>query len=216
MFLGTHTPRLDDKGRLALPAKFRSELESGLVITKGQERCLFVFPIAEFNRVTDSAAYRSGHRSARARLQPGLLRQCVARGARRAGPDHRAAAVARIRRAVEGERGDRRQHPRRGVGCSGPGRNTSTTPSSPSRMPPRRCCPGCCECDLSAAPDHVRSGLLPSPPLLGALPRRQASCADSDGRGPDRTTSQHSRMSGAGESRSAAAHPNESFEPPSP
>jgi MraZ protein len=53
VFLGTHTPRLDDKGRLALPAKFRSDLESGLVITKGQERCLFVFPIAEFNRLTE-------------------------------------------------------------------------------------------------------------------------------------------------------------------
>jgi MraZ protein len=53
LFLGTHTPRLDDKGRLALPAKFRSELEGGLVITKGQERCLFVFPMAEFSRITD-------------------------------------------------------------------------------------------------------------------------------------------------------------------
>ena len=53
MFLGTHTPRLDDKGRLALPAKFRSELEGGLVITKGQERCLFVFPMTEFNRITE-------------------------------------------------------------------------------------------------------------------------------------------------------------------
>ncbi len=53
MFLGTHTPRLDDKGRLALPAKFRNEFEGGLVITKGQERCLFVFPMAEFARITD-------------------------------------------------------------------------------------------------------------------------------------------------------------------
>ena len=52
MFLGTHTPRLDDKGRLALPAKFRTEMEGGLVITKGQERCLFVFPMAEFTRIT--------------------------------------------------------------------------------------------------------------------------------------------------------------------
>jgi MraZ protein len=53
MFLGTHTPRLDDKGRLALPAKFRSDLEGGLVITKGQERCLFVFPMSEFTRITE-------------------------------------------------------------------------------------------------------------------------------------------------------------------
>jgi len=48
MFLGTHTPRLDDKGRLFLPAKFREELAGGLVMTKGQERCLFVFPSATF------------------------------------------------------------------------------------------------------------------------------------------------------------------------
>lgn len=53
MFLGTHTPRLDQKGRLFLPAKYRDELSGGLVITKGQERCLFVFPIAEFNRLTE-------------------------------------------------------------------------------------------------------------------------------------------------------------------
>ncbi|MDQ1730029.1 MAG: transcriptional regulator MraZ [Pseudonocardiales bacterium] len=53
MFLGTHTPRLDDKGRLALPAKFRNDLEGGLVITKGQERCLFVFPMSEFSRITN-------------------------------------------------------------------------------------------------------------------------------------------------------------------
>ena len=43
VFLGTHSPRLDDKGRLILPAKFREQLAGGLVITKGQERCLFVF-----------------------------------------------------------------------------------------------------------------------------------------------------------------------------
>ncbi|QIK64434.1 division/cell wall cluster transcriptional repressor MraZ [Leucobacter viscericola] len=48
MFLGTFTPRLDDKGRLILPAKFRDELSDGLVITRGQERCLYVFSEAEF------------------------------------------------------------------------------------------------------------------------------------------------------------------------
>jgi transcriptional regulator MraZ len=54
MFLGTHHPRLDDKGRLFLPAKFREELAEGVVVTKGQERCLFVFPMAEFQRVTEA------------------------------------------------------------------------------------------------------------------------------------------------------------------
>ncbi|QSB03905.1 division/cell wall cluster transcriptional repressor MraZ [Natronoglycomyces albus] len=53
MFLGTHTPRLDDKGRLILPAKFRDELAGGVVVTKGQERCLYVFPTPEFQRLAD-------------------------------------------------------------------------------------------------------------------------------------------------------------------
>jgi MraZ protein len=54
VFLGTHTPRLDEKGRLFLPAKYREELAGGLVITKGQERCLYVFPVAEFGRMAES------------------------------------------------------------------------------------------------------------------------------------------------------------------
>ncbi|MCU1675293.1 MAG: cell division/cell wall cluster transcriptional repressor MraZ [Frankiales bacterium] len=54
MFLGTHQPRLDDKGRLILPAKFRDQLGDGVVITKGQERCLYVWPRAEFERWTEA------------------------------------------------------------------------------------------------------------------------------------------------------------------
>jgi MraZ protein len=48
MFLGTHYPRLDDKGRLVLPAKFRESLAPGLVLTKGQDRSIVVWPAAEF------------------------------------------------------------------------------------------------------------------------------------------------------------------------
>ena len=54
MFLGTHTLRLDDKGRLFLPAKYREELSAGLVLTKGQEHCLYVFPEPEFARITEA------------------------------------------------------------------------------------------------------------------------------------------------------------------
>ena len=54
MFLGTHTPRLDEKGRLFLPAKFRDRLASGLVVTRGQERCLYVFPMDEFGLVAET------------------------------------------------------------------------------------------------------------------------------------------------------------------
>jgi MraZ protein len=53
VFLGTHTPRLDDKGRIFLPAKFRDDLQGGLVITKGQDRCLYVWSLADFEGLTD-------------------------------------------------------------------------------------------------------------------------------------------------------------------
>jgi MraZ protein len=51
MLLGTHTPKLDDKGRVILPAKFREDLGGGIVVTRGQERCLYVFSTAEFEAV---------------------------------------------------------------------------------------------------------------------------------------------------------------------
>lgn len=51
MLLGTHTPKLDDKGRVILPSKFRDDLGGGIVITRGQDRCLYVFSSAEFERV---------------------------------------------------------------------------------------------------------------------------------------------------------------------
>ena len=53
MFFGTYTPRLDDQGRLFLPAKFRDELADGLVVTRGQERCLYVWSMEEFGKLTE-------------------------------------------------------------------------------------------------------------------------------------------------------------------
>ena len=56
MFLGTYTPKLDDKGRLTLPAKFREELAGGLMVTKGQDHSLAVYPKEEFVRIARKAA----------------------------------------------------------------------------------------------------------------------------------------------------------------
>jgi MraZ protein len=53
VFLGTYAPKLDDKGRIILPAKFWDELASGIVVTRGQERCLYVFSQREFEVVHD-------------------------------------------------------------------------------------------------------------------------------------------------------------------
>nr|NLI49561.1 division/cell wall cluster transcriptional repressor MraZ [Propionibacterium sp.] len=64
MFLGTYTPRLDEKGRFFLPAKFRDELGAGLVIARGQERCLQIFTPDEFQR--EAARALSGSPTSRA------------------------------------------------------------------------------------------------------------------------------------------------------
>ena len=48
MFLGTYSPKLDEKGRLIMPAKFRDELAEGVVLTRGQDRCLYAFSTSEF------------------------------------------------------------------------------------------------------------------------------------------------------------------------
>ena len=51
LLLGTYTPRLDEKGRLILPARFRGQLAPGLVMTRGQENCLYLLPMDEFQRM---------------------------------------------------------------------------------------------------------------------------------------------------------------------
>lgn len=51
MFLGTYTPKLDDKGRLILPAKFRDALAGGLVVTRAQDRALAVYPKETFEQL---------------------------------------------------------------------------------------------------------------------------------------------------------------------
>lgn len=53
MFLGTYAPKLDEKGRIILPAKFWDELSSGVVLTRGQERCVYVFSSSTFAEQVD-------------------------------------------------------------------------------------------------------------------------------------------------------------------
>ncbi|MCL5951331.1 MAG: division/cell wall cluster transcriptional repressor MraZ [Chloroflexi bacterium] len=51
MFFGNHQHTIDDKGRLTLPAKWRSELAGGVVVTRGLEDCLFIFPKTKFEAI---------------------------------------------------------------------------------------------------------------------------------------------------------------------
>ena len=51
MFLGEFSHTIDDKGRLTLPAKFRADFATGIVVTRGVDRCLFAFPQTEWHRL---------------------------------------------------------------------------------------------------------------------------------------------------------------------
>ena len=121
-FLGTHTPRLDDKGRLFLPARFRAALAAGLVVTTGQEGCLYVFPTAEFHRI--SALMQSAPGSSR------KVRDFVRVFRASAHPDTPdkqgrvtiPAAAARLRPPRQGVHGHRQRHPARGLGLRRLGR----------------------------------------------------------------------------------------------
>ncbi len=48
MFIGEYNHNLDEKGRLAVPVKFRNDLKKGAVVTKGLDGCLFLYTINEW------------------------------------------------------------------------------------------------------------------------------------------------------------------------
>ena len=48
MFLGEYQHTVDQKGRLAIPAKFREELADGAVVTRGLDKCLVIYPGSEW------------------------------------------------------------------------------------------------------------------------------------------------------------------------
>ncbi len=53
MFIGEYNHGIDDKGRLAIPAKFRERLHHGGVVTRGLDRCLFVYPQRDWQQLAD-------------------------------------------------------------------------------------------------------------------------------------------------------------------
>lgn len=53
MLMGEFHHNIDDKGRLIIPAKFRDELGSEFVITRGIEKCLFVYSKEEWNKIVE-------------------------------------------------------------------------------------------------------------------------------------------------------------------
>ena len=55
MFLGEYSHSLDEKGRVTIPAKLRAGFANGLVITRGFEQCLVVYPVETFRALEQKA-----------------------------------------------------------------------------------------------------------------------------------------------------------------
>jgi len=56
MFIGEYSHNLDSKGRIAVPAKFRTLLEKGAVVTKGLDNCLFLYPKTKWEEMAQKFA----------------------------------------------------------------------------------------------------------------------------------------------------------------
>ncbi|MBY0310092.1 division/cell wall cluster transcriptional repressor MraZ [Patescibacteria group bacterium] len=53
MLIGEYNHTLDPKKRLSIPSKWRRELGETVVITRGLDNCLFVYPLMEWQKITD-------------------------------------------------------------------------------------------------------------------------------------------------------------------
>ncbi len=56
MFIGEYRHNLDKKGRIAIPAKFRSALKNGAVVTRGLDNCLFLYPKKQWEELAKKLA----------------------------------------------------------------------------------------------------------------------------------------------------------------
>ncbi len=56
MFIGEYSHNLDEKGRLAVPKKFRTDLAKGAVVTRGLDNCLFLYTKVEWKKLADKLA----------------------------------------------------------------------------------------------------------------------------------------------------------------
>jgi MraZ protein len=53
MFIGEYQNSIDSKGRIIVPSKFRDQLGSKFILTKGLDNCLYIYPMEEWSRFED-------------------------------------------------------------------------------------------------------------------------------------------------------------------
>jgi MraZ protein len=73
MFLGEFDYRIDEKGRVPIPPKFRRELKDGVVLTQGVEQCITAYPLSEWKKLAASLTTGSVTRSKLRRLNRAIF-----------------------------------------------------------------------------------------------------------------------------------------------
>lgn len=73
MFLGEFEYKVDEKGRVPIPPRFRRELEEGVVLRPGVERCILAYPLAEWSKEATSLTTGSIARSKSRRLNRAIF-----------------------------------------------------------------------------------------------------------------------------------------------
>jgi MraZ protein len=59
VFFGEYSYKVDEKGRVPLPPKFRRELREGVILAKGTEKCISAYSPGEWKRLADSLATKA-------------------------------------------------------------------------------------------------------------------------------------------------------------
>ena len=73
MFFGEFEYKIDEKGRVPIPPRFRKPLKDGVILTPGVERCITVYPVAEWKKLAESLTSSSVTRSKLRRLKRAIF-----------------------------------------------------------------------------------------------------------------------------------------------
>ncbi|MBI4283486.1 MAG: division/cell wall cluster transcriptional repressor MraZ [Chloroflexi bacterium] len=73
MFFGEFEYKIDEKGRVPIPPKFRDELRQGVILTPGAERCINLYSLTEWEKLSASLTTGSIERSKMRRLNRAIF-----------------------------------------------------------------------------------------------------------------------------------------------
>ncbi len=73
MFFGEFEYRIDEKGRVPIPPRFRRELKEGVVLTPGIEKCITAYPLPEWKKLAATLTTGSVTRSKLRRLNRAIF-----------------------------------------------------------------------------------------------------------------------------------------------